>query len=130
MKKLIISCCLSLITTLCYANTCPSVQSLKSPSLTQWHIYDSDDNTPLTANRLVDFKKNVSQFILAEWVNNNHGGTIHCYYRDKDGSDLNAYVTNQQLASISSNHWWYKVTGATDCTASANKCRFSNKMEL
>jgi hypothetical protein len=125
MKKLIMSSIILLFSSLCVAETCPSVDTIKRDSLKGWKMYDSDDNTLVSAERLSHFKANIEQFILAEWEDeNNKNNTVHCYYRDKDGSNLNAYLAKNNFRPDIAQKYWYKVTGSMQCTAGMDKCQF------
>src|SRR5579863_3836037 len=62
-----------------FAETCPSVNDIKTKNLHSWKAYDSDDGMPLSAQRLAQFKQDAQQFILAEWPNQSHQNSrIHC----------------------------------------------------
>lgn len=116
---------LSLVCQLAYADTCPSVTAIKQRTTLGWGIYDADDGTRLPPKREADFRNKVEKFIMAEWPNkNNKQGTIHCYYRDHDGSDLEAYLSKNNFVPQNAYKYWYKVTGFLQCAAEESKCQF------
>ena len=105
-----------------FAETCPSVNHIKANSLHGWKLYDNDDNTPLSSKRVAYFKKNVDQFVLAQWTSTNHkNGAIHCFYRDKDGSELEAYLAKDNFYLQTAGNYWYQVSGFMHCAADAEK---------
>jgi hypothetical protein len=107
------------------ADTCPTIQDIKSSSLTGWKAYDSDDGTLLSAKRTAQFKKSIEQFALAEWKTNaNHQHAIRCYYRDQNGSGLEAYLAKNHFSLAENNPAWYSVSGSMNCAAGMNECHF------
>jgi hypothetical protein len=108
------------------AETCPSVKDIKTNHISGWKIYDSEEDVPLSKAREDYFKKNISQFSLAEWTNHHHkSGTIHCYYHDADGSDFEAYLVKDSFSSPhDGRHFWYQVTGSMHCAAGTKQCDF------
>ncbi len=110
-----------------YAQTCPTVEDVKSKPLTEWKAYDSDDNQPLSKSREQQFRQTAEQFALAEWQQHDgKGGSIHCYYRDKTGSDLEAYLANDNVIPLKQHSFWYNVTGSKHCAASMEQCQFKH----
>lgn len=128
MKYLLTLCCFFLYQ-ISFAETCPNVNDIKHNSLNGWKIYDSEEGTPLSHKRQALYRKRVEKFVLAEWPDNNKLGIIHCYYRDHDGSDLEAYLAKRNFSPKKSLSYWYKVTGYTQCAASKEKCEF-NQMTI
>ena len=113
------------LTTMAYADVCPTVKEIKSQKLAGWKAYDSDDGTPLSKKRTVAFIKSADQFILAEWSRRGRqGSAIHCFYRDVNGSDLEAYLTKNNLVP-ENNKAWYQVSGAMQCAAGNDMCQFT-----
>jgi len=124
-KKFITMLILATSSTALLAATCPSVNDIKTQSLSGWKAYDSEDKTPLSKQRLLAFTNNAERFALAEWANTNkQSGTIHCYYQDKDGSDLEAYLEKKNVTHPAASSTWYTVTGALNCAASMDQCNF------
>lgn len=108
-----------------YAEMCPDLTTIKDKLPPGWAFYDSDDGTPLSEARIELFKKTAQQFALAEWVSDKHmGGIIHCYYRDKNGSDLEAYLAKKQYIPFNNKKVWYSVSGYMHCAASQGLCMF------
>lgn len=109
-----------------YAEMCPDSQHLKNQLPIGWQLYDSDNGTLLTHAQQARFFHQAAHFALAEWSNNktkNNG--IHCYYNDKTGSHLQAYLANKNFVPhISKASYWYPVTGFMHCAASTDKCEF------
>jgi hypothetical protein len=114
-----------------FAETCPSISDIKGNSLNAWKAYDSDDGKPLSAAREAQFKKIVEQFTLAEWVRDKkkNSASIHCYYSDKTGSSLEAYLAKNNFhPKLSQNNFWYQVSGSMHCAAGKEKCEFINPL--
>lgn len=129
-KKLIVILGMLLFCPLVAAETCPSVDAIKKNTHLQgWKAFDSEDGTPLSAKREAQFKKNIEQFVLAEWVNRDSRlGTIHCYYRDNTGSDLEAYLAKNNFMPQDSKKYWYQVTGSLQCAAGMDECHFKKNI--
>lgn len=132
MKKwiMILSILTSLGCQLASAETCPSVSAIKNNQAAGWKAYDSDDGTALSPTREAQFKEVVLQFALAEWVNaKNSRGSIHCYYRDKTGSNLEAYLAKDNVKpKINPKQFWYTVSGYMHCAAGTKSCEFENPL--
>lgn len=112
-----------------FAETCPSVATIKSQHLAGWQAHDSDSGKPLDKRRSADFVKSAEQFILAEWsTHSSKGSSIHCFYRDVNGSDLEAYLTKENLVPQNDKQW-YRVSGAMHCAAGNNMCKFAQLKE-
>lgn len=108
-----------------FAETCPSVDHIKKHSLNSWKLYDTDDDKPVSSKRAAQFAKNVEQFALAEWADKGtRYGEVHCYYRDSNGSELEAYLAKDHFALQNTNDYWYKVSGFMHCAAGTDKCLF------
>jgi len=129
LKELIAVSCLALVCQAGFSATCPSVKDIKNNALAGWKAYDSEDGMPLSAARETAFKKNIEEFTLAEWANDkNKNSTIHCYYRDKEGSHLEAYLAKDNFApKVAANSFWYKVSGYMHCAADMAKCQFEKR---
>lgn len=125
MDKFITAICVFLLATTCSATTCPSIKDIKSKTLTGWIAYDSDDGKKLSSERITEFKKFVDQFALAEWsTTDKKPGSVHCYYRDKTGSVLEAYLAKDNLSPAKNSNLWYEASNAMDCAAGNDKCQF------
>jgi hypothetical protein len=128
MKKLVFIA-LTLIASHAYAENCPTVGMIKHDMLNKWKAFDSDDNKPLSSKRLAQFKNNVDQFTLAEWQSKDAlHNSMHCYYRDKNGSQLEAYLTKDNLMPIDNKQLWYQVSGSMHCAAGMDKCMFQRNI--
>jgi len=125
-RKSIIALCCALICQASLAERCPSVADIKNNSLRDWKTYDSDDGQPLSAAREAQFKKIVEQFALAEWSKSKkQPGSIHCYYRDRTGSSLEAYLAKDNFVpKVHAKSFWYQVSGFMHCAAGMDKCEF------
>lgn len=131
LNKLILAIATTLIASLAYAENCPTVGMIKNNLMHKWQAYDSDDNKPLTKKRLAIFKRNVEQFTLAEWQSKDaQHSAMHCYYRDKNGSQLEAYLTKNNLMPINNKQLWYQVSGAMHCAAGMEQCLFQRDIAL
>ena len=126
MKRMtILTLALITLSNIAYAEICPTVNEIKTQKLAGWKAYDSDDGTPLSKKRTQAFIKAADQFILAEWSKRGKQGTaIHCFYRDVNGSDLEAYLTKNNLIP-ENNKTWYQVSGAMQCAAGNDMCKFA-----
>jgi hypothetical protein len=128
-RKTIITVSVALLSQICLAETCPSVQDIKSNSLHGWKAFDSDDGMPLSAAREKQFKNTIEQFALAEWKDTkDKSGSIHCYYRDSTGSNLEAYFAKDNfIPKRLANSFWYEVSGFMHCAAGMDKCEFETQ---
>lgn len=125
LNKIIAGLCFIVFSHICFAETCPSVQTIKSNALKGWVVFDSEDGKPLSSERLAQFKELVEQFALAEWSSiDSKTGAIHCFYRDKEGSALEAYLAKEHFSPINSKNLWYEVSGAHQCAAGMKECEF------
>lgn len=107
-----------------FAETCPDVNQIKHPSFSNWKVYDSDNGTPLSPKRAAHFKDSATHFVLAEWAKNKNGGSIHCYYSDDNGSNLEAYLAKNNFIPENGKNFWYQVSGSMQCAAGAKECLF------
>lgn len=130
MNKWILLSGLFLTTSICFADTCPTVDAIKQNTIKGWKAYDSEDGKLLSEARESHFKKNVQEFALAEWANtHNKNGAIHCYYRDRTGSNLEAYLAKEHFApKTSSQNYWYNVSGYMHCAADSQQCEFETQL--
>ena len=109
-----------------FAEKCPSVKDIKNHHASAWKAYDSDDGTPLPAKREAEFRKSAQEFALAEWTSaDKKTGSIHCYYRDNNGSDLEAYLAKSHFSLNNHKNYWYTVSGHMHCAAGMDKCEFN-----
>lgn len=128
MYKTFVLIFLALMLQPCFADSCPTISEIKRNLLKDWKAFDSEDGKPLSYQRIVHFKKNVEQFILAEAADeDSNNGTIHCYYRDKNGSMLDTYLARNNYSPENPTKFWYHVTGATQCAAGMEKCTFRTR---
>jgi len=113
-----------------FAETCPSVNDIKNQKLTSgWGAYDSADGTALPPSRMAQLVTYIDQFALAEWSGaSKNGGVVHCYYRDKHGSDLEAYFSKDNFKPDNAKNVWYQVSGSMHCAAGNDKCAFQSNM--
>lgn len=125
MKKLIFTAFVILGCHVSYAETCPSVHDIKNHLISDWAAYDSDSDKPLTTKETDHFASHIAQFALAEWTGNAQKGNVHCFYRDLDGSTLEAYLSKQNYYPNMYNHRWYQVSGHLHCAAGLDKCIFN-----
>jgi len=108
-----------------YSQACPDVSEIKLNHLIGWKLLDSDDDKLLSDKRQTTFRKDVDAFAMAEW-STDQTGKIRCFYRDKNGSSLEAYLTKDHFVLTQANQYWYDVSGAKECAAGSNKCGFQN----
>lgn len=129
-KQLLLILSTAFFTHAALANTCPSVADIKQNRITGWVAYDSDDGTPFPATRMKQLRDSIEQFALAEFKAKGPNGNsaIHCYYRDKHGSDLEAYYAKENIKPDDKSHVWYKVTGSLHCAAGMDKCAFKDTL--
>lgn len=129
LKELMIATSLLLFSQVTLAETCPTVNEIKKNSLKSWKAYDSLDGKVLSSARETRFKNMIEEFALAEWKTTKPlKGTIHCYYRDKTGSSLEAYFAKNNFKPNNRKHFWYEVSGYMHCAAGMDKCEFNNQM--
>lgn len=129
LKKLTLVLVTTIISSLAFADGCPTVGMIKHDMLNKWQAYDTDDNKPLSEKRMALFKRNVDQFTLAEWQSKDAiHSAMHCYYRDKNGSQLEAYLTKDNLMPINNKQLWYQVSGSMHCAAGMDKCMFQRSI--
>lgn len=126
MKLLMTAVTLIMLAQGCLAETCPSISDIKKNMLAGWKAYDSDDGTLLSPAREAKFKKMLQHFTLAEWKQNkNHMTSMHCYYRDKTGSSLEAYLAKDNfIPKKNPKSFWYQVSGYLHCAAGKDNCQF------
>lgn len=122
MQRYLLALVSFLFVTTLSAETCPTVQTIKNAKLTDWQFYDSEDDKKLDAKQVTAYKKLIHKFVLAEYKN--HPKAIHCYYSDREGSGLEVYVGKYKNFQPEHSKHWYQVTGASQCIASMEKCRF------
>jgi len=130
MYKYIVLLIAIIFTQISYAETCPKVSEIKTTQLLGWTAYDSDDGKELTAPQVKHFKQAIQAFVLAEWSHDpNKAGSIHCYYRDKSGSNLEAYLAKDNYHPKKlAHHFWYPVSGHMHCAASSKQCEFEGEL--
>jgi hypothetical protein len=122
MKKGLFFLCLTLSTTLSYADTCPPVTAIKNNTLIGWKTYDSDAGIPVSPKQVDTFKRLAYQFVLAEWTTDHH--SIHCYYRAKNGANLEVYLAKPNFLPNKNSPFWYQVSGSLHCAAGMQQCAF------
>jgi hypothetical protein len=121
----------SLISSLsAYADHCPSVDTLKNNKAASWKAYDSDNNKLLSPQREAKLRKQIAQFAMVEWSNAKDKSSIHCYYKNEQGSNMEAYFARDSASPIKSSKYWYPVTGMMQCAAGADKCAFQTLPEM
>jgi hypothetical protein len=128
LKSLLLLTLCTLVCQASFADSCPSVTAIKNNTLGGWKMYDSDDGAPLSAKRIALFQKNAEQFVLAEWAQQKNG-MIHCYYRDHNGANLEAYLAKDHLMPVKSHTYWYQVSGYMHCAANSEQCAFQQQVQ-
>lgn len=131
MKICILLFLLTLFPLHCLAETCPSLTNIKQNTLTEWQAFDSEEGTPLTAKQFAQFRQSIESFALAEWQEiKDKQGIIHCYYKDKTGSALEAYLAKPTSSCTpdNSHNRWYAVSGSLHCAAQQEHCGFMTKL--
>ena len=114
-------------TTLLHAATCPSINNLKQQKLQGWQAYDAVTSKQLSKDRLQKFLQAAENFSLAEAVKVHGKSEIHCFYRDKNGSNMQTYLTKPNFGPTAELPYWYHVSGAMQCAAGRDKCFFIHK---
>ncbi len=126
MKRLIITVLLLCTTTeLALADTCPPIRSVQQGTAQGWLAYDADNGKLLSKKRDLALRKTIEKFALAEWSEKQN--VIHCYYRDKNGSDLDAYFSKSHFLPAKANPYWYSVSGFMQCAAGEKACNFTTE---
>lgn len=127
MRFLLIFIAFLLSTQIVFGLGCPSVKAIQAGKTKGWQLLDSEDGAQLSAARIKAFKKNIQQFVLAEWEKkDSRHGTIHCYYSNKSGSELDAYLARENFMPDNAKHLWYPVTGYLECAAGMSRCQFQS----
>ena len=122
LKQLIIGLASILFCGVIFAESCPSLNAIKTNQLAGWKALSDGTDQAITPAQMQAFKASVSQFALAEYdTSANHIGSIRCYYRDNTGSNLDTYLSKSNLA-LSKGQYWYQVTGSMQCAAGMDKC--------
>lgn len=122
-KRLVLLFGLIIISAAVFADTCPALSDIQKNKLSGWQVLDSDDGSHLSPERQANFFKSIKQFALAESVQTpDKKYEIHCYYRDSNGSELEAYLSKADLIPKNNQDDWYQVSGAMDCAASIDEC--------
>ncbi len=110
-----------------HAETCPTVSQLKENIFNGWQALDIDNGTPLSEDRLDDFRKSVSTFSLAEWIQNASEASGHCYYSGEqaDESYLDIFLVKQNLIPDKTSNQWQKISDdVMQCSGNIEKCLF------
>lgn len=110
--------------TLTYAQTCPSVADIQSEHLNGWRALSIDSASPASESQLQQFKSQVAQFKLAEWMKDAPEGASHCYYSQTDHKNfLQLYLAKDHL-SPNSAAWVHKTVDNYQCSVNAEACSF------
>lgn len=107
------------------ADTCPPIRSVQQGTAQGWLAYDADNGKLLSKKRDLALRKSIEKFALAEWSAKLNA--IHCYYRDKNGSDLDAYFSKSHFQPAKANPYWYSVSGFMQCAAGEKACNFTTE---
>lgn len=109
--------------------TCPSVAELKNHQLNGWTAYNSDSGEELPQNLVIEFEKQTSQFLMAEWAEGAPEGASHCYYGDKQGEYMNAFLAKHDYYPNMQAGNWHNESGFLRCHADAKQCVFVERPE-
>ncbi len=109
--------------------TCPSVAELKNHQLNGWVAYNSDSGEELPLSQIKIFEKETSQFLMAEWAEGAPEGTSHCYYSDKRGEYMNAFLAQHDHYPNLQTGNWRNESGFLRCHADTKQCTFIDKPE-
>ena len=94
-----------------FAEVCPSVKDLKQNNFNGWKAFDRDNGLPLIAVRLKEFKQQLNEFMLAEWMQNAPEGSARCYYSGKTSKRyIQAFLAKQRLMPDRAMNHWHKLT--------------------
>ncbi len=124
MQKKIMIIVLSVLCQWTFAETCPDIKTIKTHLPIGWKLYDSENNSLLSSQQIIEFKNAAAQFTLAEWIHRDQHGMIRCYYMNDTGSHLTAYLGKDDFDLENTHHYWYQVTGSMHCAAGMTKCEF------
>ena len=122
-KKIMLTFIFLTLTTATLAETCPSISQLKENNFHGWEPYNSDSGEPLFPQQLTDFKKDVRQFLMAEWAEGAPEGESHCYYGDKNGNYMDAFLARHGFHDAPSANW-HNDGGFMRCKGEAGNCVF------
>jgi hypothetical protein len=129
-KKIIIALgctILPLLPILSQAENCPSIDDIKQGIFNDWHPYNSDNGTILTANDLQRFQQDVASFYSIRWISEAPEGESHCYYLDHDGQETIAFFSRTDLLPDFSSGFWYYELREPKCMAGIKQCPFMQK---
>jgi hypothetical protein len=113
-----------------FAETCPSVKTIKSDRAKFWKAYDTDNNKPLSKERAARLRNEITSFSMAESSLTSNRNGVHCYYNNNNGSNLEAYYAQEKVLAIKPSKYWYPVTGQMQCAAGPDKCEFQSQQQL
>ena len=113
-----------LIYTNAIADNCPSIEAIKNNRAKNWVAHDSENNKTLSTLRETKLRNDIQQFAIAEWAKTNNKNSIHCYYKNNDGSTMEAYFSKENTAIIKPSKYWYQVSGMMHCAAGSKNCEF------
>jgi hypothetical protein len=86
-----------------------------------WQALDNDDQHSVSNHRYEHFKRFVKEFAMAEWKQNR---SIRCYYRDRNGSNLDTFLVKNNFVPDNTKNSWYDVSNCRECAAGIEKCQF------
>ncbi|MFZ2315231.1 MAG: hypothetical protein WAW86_06200 [Gammaproteobacteria bacterium] len=109
--------------------TCPSISELRNNQLQGWTAYNSDSGEELPTSLVEQFEKRAAQFLMAEWADEAPEGTSHCYYGDKNGEYMDAFLAKHDYYADTSVPAWKNESGFLRCHADAKQCPFVERPE-
>jgi hypothetical protein len=111
-----------------FAETCPTISDIQTNYFNGWQTLNINTGEPVSTTTLENFKHNIHDFALAEWMQNAPEGAAHCYYQGLDKHNTN-YLgvflakTNLRVDTASPN--WQKITREiAQCRAGLQTCAF------
>ncbi len=110
-----------------YAQTCPTIAQIHRETFNSWKLYDLDNGTPLSKDRIDDYSKTIRQFGLAAYYQDAPEGAAMCYYKDDTGDQSyhHAYLAKAGLKPDLTHGKWQKTTNSDyECHGSLYSCAF------
>ena len=109
------------VSSLAYAETCPTPMQIKEGRFSGWQVLDIDNAEPLSDSALQEFKDNVSQFSFAGWLEGAPEGEGECFYDE----ELDVYLAkNTGKPILTIGNWKQTKSLLMKCDERIDLCRF------
>lgn len=125
MRYFFIIFILIFVTPLALAESCPTVEEIKAGDFRAWHVFSSDNGTPLPPLGLEKFKRSVASFALAEYAKGAPEGEAHCYYKTKSKPCAEGFLARHGSKPQLNTGFWYQESMFMRCSHSLASCLFT-----